>query len=137
LFAVLFGGAVALLPVAVEIVRHRLSMVTAGCPWVFESSARPGQPITDPKKAWQRACTLADVKDIRLHDLRRWYASALVSNGVSLQTVSRMLGHASPTVTALVYAHLSDASTRDALLRLPVPTSADKVPASGTAQVAS
>jgi integrase len=50
---------------------------------------------------------------IRKHDLRHSYASHLVSNGVSLQIVGKLLGHTQPQTTQR-YAHLSDAALRDA-----------------------
>ena len=50
---------------------------------------------------------------VRIHDLRHTYASHLVSRGVSLPTVGRLLGHTQPQTTAR-YAHLSDESLRTA-----------------------
>lgn len=40
------------------------------------------------------------------HALRHTHASALISAGLDVVTVSRRLGHANPTVTLTVYAHL-------------------------------
>lgn len=41
-----------------------------------------------------------------LHDLRHYYASVLLKEGVAITEVSRALGHASPTKTLSVYAHV-------------------------------
>lgn len=40
------------------------------------------------------------------HALRHRFASVLISGGVSVPTVARLLGHGSPSVTMRVYAHL-------------------------------
>jgi len=51
---------------------------------------------------------------VRIHDLRHSYASYLVSNGVSLQTVGKLLGHTQPGTT-MRYAHLQEAPLREAV----------------------
>ena len=50
---------------------------------------------------------------VRIHDLRHSYASHLVSNGVSLQIVGKLLGHTQASTT-MRYAHLQDETLRDA-----------------------
>jgi integrase len=47
----------------------------------------------------------AGLRQIRFHDLRHGYASALLASGVDVVRVSKALGHASPQVTMTVYAH--------------------------------
>ena len=42
---------------------------------------------------------------VHFHSLRHLYASRLLAAGVPLPTVSRLLGHSNPAVTARVYAH--------------------------------
>ena len=53
------------------------------------------------------------MEGVRLHDLRHTYASSLVSRGVSLHIVGRLLGHTQPQTTAR-YAHLDDDALRAA-----------------------
>lgn len=60
-------------------------------------------------RAWRRATAVAGTPGVRYHDLRHTYASTLLSRGVSVKAVSDWLGHASPTVTLGVYAHLMPA----------------------------
>lgn len=58
------------------------------------------------RREWDTACRLAGVGgDVRLHDLRHTFASWLVQDGVPLQEVQRLLGHAS-IVTTQRYSHL-------------------------------
>ena len=50
---------------------------------------------------------------LRIHDIRHNFASYLVSSGVSLPKVGKLLGHTRPETTQR-YAHLQDESLRDA-----------------------
>ncbi|MEV4888979.1 site-specific integrase [Nonomuraea sp. NPDC055795] len=52
--------------------------------------------------------------EVRLHDLRHTHATLLLSKGVPVKVVSERLGHASPTVTLTVYAHVMPGNQRDA-----------------------
>jgi integrase len=52
--------------------------------------------------------------DIRLHDIRHTHATLLLIKGVPVHVVSQRLGHASPTVTLTVYAHVLPGNQRDA-----------------------
>lgn len=57
------------------------------------------------KRQFADACQLAGLGDVRLHDLRHTFASWLVQDGVPLQEVQRLLGHAS-IITTQRYSHL-------------------------------
>ena len=43
---------------------------------------------------------------VTLHSLRHTHASMLIASGVDILTISRRLGHSSPTITLSVYGHL-------------------------------
>jgi integrase len=43
---------------------------------------------------------------ITLHALRHTHASQLIAAGMDVVTISRRLGHASPTITLNIYGHL-------------------------------
>ena len=51
---------------------------------------------------------------IRVHDLRHTHASLLLAAGMPVKVVSERLGHASPTVTLTVYAHVMPGNQRQA-----------------------
>jgi integrase len=48
----------------------------------------------------------AGVPRIRLHDLRHTAASLMLAAGISVHVVAARLGHATPTITLSVYAHV-------------------------------
>jgi site-specific recombinase XerD len=68
---------------------------------------------------------------VRIHDLRHSYASHLVSNGVSLQIVGKLLGHTQASTT-MRYAHLQNETLRAATNRFGDIYTETKVLSSGT-----
>lgn len=74
--------------------------------WLFvqESGAPPHQNTVGHQ--WRAACSRATVTGVTLHDLRHFYASALIAAGCDVVTVQRALGHARATTTLNTYAHL-------------------------------
>jgi len=46
------------------------------------------------------------VRKVSLHALRHTHASQLIASGMDVITISRRLGHGSPTITLGVYGHL-------------------------------
>ena len=76
----------------------------------------PGQPLRGIKKFWISALRQAGIEDYRRHDNRHTYASHLVSSGLSLELVGRLLGHTTATTTKR-YAHLADDPLRAATER--------------------
>ena len=73
----------------------------------------PGQPLKDIKKAWNTIRNKAGLPKVRIHDIRHTYASHLVSSGLSLSIVGKLLGHTQAATTQR-YAHLADAPLRQA-----------------------
>lgn len=74
------------------------------------------QPLTTIKRFWKTVTDEAGLKDYRLHDNRHTHASHLVSSGLSLEIVGRLLGHTNPLTTKR-YAHLADDPLREAANR--------------------
>jgi len=71
------------------------------------------QPMKEPKRFWKTVTKDAELENIRIHDLRHTHASHLVSSGLSLSIVGKLLGHTQAATTQR-YAHLADAPLRQA-----------------------
>lgn len=69
--------------------------------------------IKDLKAFWRSVTATAKLQDYRIHDNRHTHASHLVSSGMSLPIVGRLLGHTNPSTTQR-YAHLADDPLRQA-----------------------
>jgi len=65
------------------------------------------------KKFWSAVLDQAGITNYRRHDNRHTYASHLVSSGLSLEIVGRLLGHTTATTTKRC-AHLADDPLRAA-----------------------
>jgi len=57
----------------------------------------------------------AKLPPMRVHDLRHGHATLLLGAGVAMQTISDQLGHASPSITANIYAHVQPGAQRKAV----------------------
>jgi integrase len=95
---------------AVALIRLRRDIVPKGCPFLFPGDV-PDQPVGDPKRFWPKMQRVAEIPDVRIHDLRHTFASLLVSGGASLEMIGRLLGHTQIGTTQR-YAHLIDAPLR-------------------------
>jgi site-specific recombinase XerD len=81
---------------------------------VFVFPGRPeGEPIKEVKAFWKRVLKEAGLENIRIHDLRYAHASHLVSRGLSLSVVGKLLGHTQAS-TRQRYAPLADEPLRQA-----------------------
>jgi integrase len=54
---------------------------------------------------WRAVAQPAGLGHIRVHDLRHFHATTLISQGVDVVTVASRLGHKNPAVTLRVYSH--------------------------------
>jgi integrase len=78
--------------------------VDGSTPWRPDSTTR----------AFRRLCARCGVTGVRLHDLRHYVATRLLSNGIDARTVAGRLDHRNPSTTLNVYAHFVPGSDRDA-----------------------
>lgn len=70
-------------------------------------------------RSWfTRACDVAGIPRMTIHDLRHTAASIMVRSGANVKTVQRQLGHASAAMTLDVYADLFDDDLDDLRVRL-------------------
>lgn len=91
--------------------------VKAGTPvWVFPATrdlSRWVNPSTMSHR-WARLRAEYDLDEVKLHHLRHFMASQMLAAGVDVRTVANRLGHANPTTTLRVYAHLIPEADRAA-----------------------
>jgi integrase len=101
------------LPLSTQAVSLLKKMVAdATTPHLFPGKT-PGNPLKDPKKAWNTIRKRAGFPDVRIHDIRHTHASHLVSSGLSLSIVGKLLGHTQASTTER-YGHLADEPLRQA-----------------------
>jgi integrase len=105
------GGRTITLPVNERALGVLKSVKRTESPYVFPG--RGGERLTDIS-SWERIKKMAGLpEEFRLHDLRHHFGSSLVSNGVDIYTVSKLLSHKDVSTTRR-YAHLSDEAMRAA-----------------------
>ena len=66
--------------------------------WLFPGRD-PEQPYKDLKGFWRSITKSAGLENYRVHDNRHTHASHLVSSGLTLPIVGRLLGHTNPSTT--------------------------------------
>jgi integrase len=102
--------------------RRLAAACSAGGAWVF--STRKGTPFSQ-RNIQRSALHLADAAGLRVngarlrfHDLRHTFASHLIIDlGLDVVQVSRLMGHASPSTTLNIYAHMFDEARHAADIR--------------------
>ena len=70
-------------------------------------------PVNTVEKAWTRIRALAELTDLRVHDLRHGYGATGITAGVDIRVLQTLLGHATITMTQR-YAAVADNPRRDA-----------------------
>ena len=83
--------------------------------------ATDGQPLQYPnwrRRVWLPAVAAAGLGDLTFHDLRRANATAMVLDGLDLETAQTRLGHSDPRLTLAVDAQATTEADRVAADRL-------------------
>lgn len=83
-----------------------------GFEYVFCDDNR--EPFTRLDRSFKTALKRAGITNFRFHDTRHTFAAYLAMEGISIYTISKLLGHSSVKVTER-YAHLSPEHTRGAV----------------------
>jgi integrase len=86
------------------------------------TNPKTGKPYTTIKTAWNTACELAGILNLRFHDLRHTFGTRAADAGVPLPAIRDVMGHRSTTMTER-YAHATDAGRRravEALEKVPI-----------------
>ena len=67
-----------------------------------------GAPLNpnSPSTEWRRLVRILKLPKVTLHAWRHTHASQLIASGMDVLTISRRLGHGSPSITLDVYGHL-------------------------------
>ncbi|MDP3842538.1 MAG: site-specific integrase [Oxalobacteraceae bacterium] len=102
-----------LVPEALAILRRRLPSGGTPAGFVFPARSKSGH-ISNPKKRWTALLARAQMRDFRIHDLRRSLGSWQAKTGASLVTIGKSLGHKDPSTT-MIYARLDRDPVRAAV----------------------
>ena len=82
--------------------------------WAFPAATGASPMSTETLyRFWRTLRTAADLRGLRLHDLRHSYASFALRRGETVLTIGRLLGHRDPATT-LKYTHFADSIVREA-----------------------
>jgi integrase len=99
-------------PLARRLREHRLaSRYKQSSDFVFANTLGRGLDYRDVGEGFRQAVERAGLQvpgKLTLHSHRHGFASLLIANGLNVVYVSRQLGHANPSITLEVYAHLFD-----------------------------
>lgn len=101
---------------AVATLQHLATLRTAfpKSPWVVPSPRDAARPFVQLQSVWERVRAAADLKGLRLHDLRHSFASVAAARGTQQHLIMTMLGHANIGTTAK-YMHYADDPIRTAV----------------------
>ncbi len=98
---------------AVAILKSRASGKVSS--YVFPSTRSSSGHYIEPKTAWRKITEAANLPGVRLHDLRRTFASFQAASNVSELVIGRSLGHADGSKATAIYARLQLDAVRQAV----------------------
>jgi integrase len=85
---------------------------------VFDSLA--GTPFLPRNldKTYSALQAKAKVPHAKFHDMRHWHASMLIEEGWDIRLIAKRLGHADPSITLRIYAHLINKQRQEEAISL-------------------
>jgi integrase len=92
-------------PLALLLAAHRVTQPGGPADPVFPYPFTYGQA----QKVFNRACELAELHDVRVHDLRHTFAVHAIQAGLPLPRLQKLLGHATPAMTMRYARHAPEA----------------------------
>lgn len=77
-------------------------------------------PLSEKKYTYnfKKYCKLANLPQIRIHDLRHSHASLLINKGANVLLVAQRLGHSNPSITLNIYSKLFNSSEKEIIQKL-------------------
>lgn len=102
---------------ALELLREMETFRNPDNPWLFPTTrgSKSGH-MENPKKKWNALIARAGLQDLRMHDLRRTFASYQAITGSSNEIIGKALGDTTPAVIS-TYARLSEHPVRQSMQR--------------------
>ena len=92
------------------------SVIGCASPYVFRGNSCGGLNPSSIDHALRRDCYNLSIRRVTVHGLRHTFATSSVTAGANIRVLSDMLGHASITTTAHVYAHVDMSPKNDLCL---------------------
>lgn len=88
--------------------------------WEYVASTSSGSRMypTQLQRLWYDALAAAEVRPIRFHDMRHTAATLWLRAGLAPHVVGQRLGHADPSITMRVYAHVLEDQQQAAAMPL-------------------
>ena len=100
---------------SMEALSHEAGSPLVQDPYVLSYRADGGEPVNpDTLTGGFRRCAKRCGLTYHFHELRHFAATTLIAGGVDLVTVAGRLGHADPSITAKVYAHVLEERDQEA-----------------------
>jgi len=96
-------------PITIGVLDHYRATLAEGEPQVFPSKDQRGMwDVKASNLMIERLCIKAGIPRYTAHQFRHYYATYMRRHGAKLETVSKLLGHASVAITADIYEHFTD-----------------------------
>jgi integrase len=76
-----------------------------------------GKPYSEPKRAFNKACELAEIADFSWHCLRHTFGTWCAMAGIDVTIIQKLMGH-TDIRTTMIYVHIASLQTKEAVTQL-------------------